>query len=301
MWAVMSRNHDLPRSKMCCETSKFRGGVCISRDGGKNWTPVTSGLHETAATHILLDPASPSDARVLYVTAYGRGVYKSSNGGKSWVLKNQGIATEAPLAWRMARDRNAALYLIVGRRRSAEYGTPGDGALYRSTDNAESWTRLPLPQGVNGPNGIAIDPENPLRLYLACWGRYGAKTNGLAVDGGILLSEDGGEHWRTVLGSDQHVFDITIDPANPEVVYAAGHECSIWRSADRGQTWSRIRGFNFKAAQRVIPDANDPAMIYVTTFGGGVWHGPALGDPDAVEDIVTPELAFHSVESRNSH
>jgi photosystem II stability/assembly factor-like uncharacterized protein len=298
MWAAMSGSHDLPRSRMCCDTSKYRGGICLSRDGGKNWKPANAGMPQIAATHILLDPESPPHRRTLYVTAYGKGVYKSSDGGSSWTLKNHGIATQDPLAWRLARAPNGTLYLVVGRRKAADYGSPGDGALYRSTDGAENWSRLPLPEEVNGPNGIAVDPQNPLRLYLACWGRYGHRANGVAADGGVLVSDDGGTHWRTVLGSDQHVFDVTIDPANPAVLYAAGHECSIWRSADSGETWGRIRGFNFKAAQRVIPDVNDPAMIYVATFGGSVWHGPAEGDPDAVEDIVTPEVAFQATDSR---
>ena len=289
MWAAMSGTHDLPRAKMCCDFSKHRGGVCISRDGGKNWAASNAGMPQIAATYVLLDPDSAPRARVLYATAFGRGVYKSSDGGATWTLKNQGIETADPLAWTMARDRNGALYLVTSRRRNAEYGSAGDGALYRSTDGAERWVRIPLPKGVNGPNGIAIDPQNPLRLYLACWGRHGGSG---MTGGGIFVSEDGGAGWRTVFSADQHVFDVTVDPANPSILYAGGHECSVWRSGDRGGHWSRVRGFNFKAAQRVVPDPNDPAMIYVTTFGGSVWHGPGEGDPAAAEDIVTPEIAF---------
>jgi hypothetical protein len=59
---------------------------------------------------------------------------------------------------------------------------------------------------------------------------------------------------------------------------------------DRGETWTRIKGCNFKWGQRVIPDPRDPRMIYITTFGGSVchWHGPAAGDPNAIEDVTTP-------------
>ena len=53
-----------------------------------------------------------------------------------------------------------------------------------------------------------------------------------------------------------------------------------------------IKGFNFKWGHRAIPDPRDSTMIYITTFGGSVWHGPAAGDPHAVEDIVTPMLAY---------
>ena len=47
-------------------------------------------------------------------------------------------------------------------------------------------------------------------------------------------------------------------------------------------------GFNFKWGHRVIPDPATRTRIYITTFGGGVWHGPAAGDPDAVEDVIEP-------------
>jgi photosystem II stability/assembly factor-like uncharacterized protein len=85
----------------------------------------------------------------------------------------------------------------------------------------------------------------------------------------------------------QHVYDVTIDPRTPDLMYACGFDQGVYRSTDRGETWHRIRGFNFKWGQRVATDPADPARIYVTTFGGGVWHGPAAGDPSSTEDVVT--------------
>jgi hypothetical protein len=229
---------------------------------------------------------------VLYATGYGRGVFKSIDGGANWALKNNGIDESNLLAWRTARDKNGVLYLVVARRRAAQYGSPGEGAVYRSTDGAENWKRLTLPAGVNGPNGIAIDPENPDRLYLACWGRYVQNGPLPPTDGGVLLSEDGGAHWQSIFSTDQHVYDVTIDPANPSILYATTYNAAVWRSTDRGRNWSRIPGINFKQTQRVIPDPHDPSMIYVATFGSCIWHGPAAGDPGAVEDIVTPGVRF---------
>jgi photosystem II stability/assembly factor-like uncharacterized protein len=141
---------------------------------------------------------------------------------------------------------------------------------------------MQLPKGVNGANGLAVDPKDPKRLYLAAWRRKGPETDG---GGGIYLSTDGGGAWRHVLDRDQHVYDVTIDSRRPDTLYAAGFESSAWRSTDRGETWRRIRGFNFKWGHRVIPDPSNAGLIYVTTFGGSVWHGPAAGDPNAAEDI----------------
>ncbi|MCX6633679.1 MAG: hypothetical protein NT090_01070 [Acidobacteria bacterium] len=292
VWGVMSKIHDLPRAKMWRKRklSDFDGGVCLSEDGGKTWRQSSAGISQTAPTHILLDPASPRDARVLYVTGFNKGAYKSADGGKSWQLRNNGIEGREPFAWRLARDRDGVLYLVVARRSDdGSFGDDRDGALYRSRDGAGRWERIPLPEGVNGPNGIAIDAERPERLYLAAWGRATAAG---AVNGGVFVSSDAGKSWRNTHSADQHVYDITIDPRDARTLYAAGFESSAWRSTDRGETWKRIPGYNFKWGHRVIPDPRTPGMIYITTFGGSVWHGPAAGDPQAVEDIVTPVLAY---------
>ncbi|HTL01591.1 MAG TPA: hypothetical protein VL243_05170, partial [Vicinamibacterales bacterium] len=291
-WAVVSGIHDLPRPKMWRRGSpaRFSGGVVMSDDGGRTWRVSNTGMPETAATHILLDAASPENARVLYVTGFGRGVFKSTDGGKSWSLKNDGLPQKEPFAWRLAQGPDRALYLVLARRsEDGSFGNDGDGALYRSTDAAAHWSRIVLPTGVNGPNGIAIDPRDPARLYLAAWGRTGPES---ATSGGLWISADAGRTWRNTLSRDQFIYDVTIDPRDPNIMYACGFSSSAWRSADRGETWKRIRGFNFKWGHRVVPDPLDPAKIYITTYGGSVWHGPAEGDPHAAEDIVTPEVAY---------
>ncbi len=291
-WAVMSGTHDLPRPKMWRRGGSVRGsgGVSYSEDGGRTWTKSSSGMPETPCTHVLVDPAGPVDARILYVAGYGTGVWKSTDGGRSWVLKNNGIEGEAPFAWRFARDKNGVLYVVVARRsEDGSYGTSEDGALYRSTDGAETWQKIALPEGMNGPNGITVDPEDPNRLYLAVWGRYEPEG---AVMGGIWLSTDAGKTWKCVLDKDQYIYDVTVDPRDPNLLYACGFSSSAWRSQDRGMTWTRIKGFNFKWGHRVIPDPRNADMIFVSTFGGSIWYGPAKGDPDAVEDIVTPVARY---------
>ncbi len=291
IWAVMSGTHDLPRPKMWREssTARYGGGVVRSDDGGLTWQPQRNGLPETAATYVLLDPRSKPGARVLYVTGFGRGVFKSSDGGASWQLKNNGLPTE-PFAWRLARDSRGTLYLVLARRtEDASIGTPGDGAIYRSTDGAESWHKLRLPDNVNGPAALTVDSKNPKRLYLAAWAR---PVDGKPVGGGIFVSTDAGATWKRTLDRDQHIYDVTLDPNNANVLYACGFESSAWRSADRGEHWTRLRGYNFKWGHRVIPDPHHPGKIYITTFGGSVWYGPAAGDPHAAEDIATPVVAY---------
>jgi photosystem II stability/assembly factor-like uncharacterized protein len=289
VWGAFSGTHDLPRPKMWRRTdpARFKGGVAVSTDGGRHWPPSHARMAASAATPVVLDPRSPMGARTLYATAFGRGVYKSTDGGRTWVLRNDGLAPDPrnqPFAWRLTLAGDGALYLVVARRSErGRIDDADDGALYRSTDAAARWTRIALPPGTNGPNGLTADPADPRRLYLSAWG---VTNPGGDTGGGIFVSTDAGASWRPVLTEAQHVYDVTVDPRDPKVLYACGFDQAAFRSADRGETWTRIRGFNFKWGQRVVPDPRDPALVYVTTFGGSVWHGPAAGDPTATEDVV---------------
>lgn len=288
IWGAFARTHDLPRPKMWqrLDPDRFEGGVGVSTDGGEHWTVSNQGMPETAVTHILIDPDSPAGSRTIYACGFGRGVYKSTDDGKTWALKINGIEKRQPFVWRITRAKSGALYLVVSRRSDASFKNDAeDGALYRSVDGAETWVKMKLPAGVNGPTGLALDPEDNRRMYLSAWG---AAVPGGISGGGVFLSTDAGETWGRIFGDSQHVYDVTVDARHPSVLYNSGFEGGAWRSADRGATWKRIRGFNFKWGHRVIPDPFDPARIYVTTFGGSVWHGPAEGDPNALEDVVTP-------------
>jgi photosystem II stability/assembly factor-like uncharacterized protein len=289
MWGAMSETHDLPRPKMWRRTrvTDYKGGICSSIDGGRTWKRSNEGMPETAPTHIILDPSSPVGRRTLWVSAMGRGVYKSTDDGVTWTLKNKGIIQNEPLAWRLTRAGDGTLYVVIARRsEDGSIGTAGDGAIYKSTDGAESWNPVQLPEGVNGPNGLAIDPQDSSRLYLAAWTRA---TGMHGVGGGIFVSTNGGATWKSVLDHDQHVYDVTVDPRDAATLYASGFESSAWRSTDRGEHWTRIPGFNFKWGHRVMPDIANPEMVYISTFGGGMWHGASSGDTRQ-PDIATPEL-----------
>ncbi len=277
LWGAFSGAHDLPRPKMWRNRSpqSFTGGVAVSTDGGNHWQPSNAGIPSDSITHILLDPASPVGSRTLYACAFGRGVYKSTDNGHSWAQKNNGIEGEEPFAWRITLSQDGSLYLVVARRsEKSDYSPSGAGALYRSTDKAEHWQRINLPTGVTGPTGLEIDPRNPQRLYLTAWGQEGDTAD---HNGGVFASDDGGKTWRSLFAQSQHVYDLTIDPHHPDTLYICGFDAAAYRSTDRGNHWTRIEGYDFKWGHRIILDPNQPGQIYITTYGGGVWHGPATG------------------------
>jgi photosystem II stability/assembly factor-like uncharacterized protein len=292
IWGAFSGVHDLPRPKMWRHRDplSFVGGAAISTDAGKHWAPAGKGMPETSVTYILVDPKSPVGKRTIYACGFGRGVFKSTDNGKTWALMNDGITEPNPFAWRITRADNGTLYLVIARSNEGRYGEAGGGALYKSVDGAEHWTKMKLPAGTNGPNGLTLDPRDNRRMYLAAWGQ---ERSDVDAGGGVFLSTDAGGTWRPIFQDSQHVYDVTVDPRNADVLYICGFDAAAYRSADRGAHWTRIRGYNFKWGHRVIPDPNDESKIYITTYGGSVWHGPALGDPKAPEDISTPVPVAH--------
>ena len=96
MWGAFSGTHDLPRPKMwrTRDPDTFRGGVGISSDGGRTWSPAR-GLPAGAVTHVLVDPRSAAGSRTVYACVFGRGVFKSTDGGVTWSPEERGARRQA--------------------------------------------------------------------------------------------------------------------------------------------------------------------------------------------------------------
>ena len=119
------------------------------------------------------------------------------------------------------------------------------------------------------------DGDGGRDLLLSAWGTYGDTPFSPDKGGGIYLSSNGGKSWTMVLG-DPHIGDLSFDRENGRY-YAAGGNSSAYVSADRGRSWKRIPGYNFKWGKSVVPDPADRNKVYITTYGGGLWHGPVNG------------------------
>ncbi|HKO14947.1 MAG TPA: glycosyl hydrolase [Gemmatimonadaceae bacterium] len=225
--------------------TEFRGnimqgdGVYRSADAGKTWTHV--GLAETQAiAKIRIDPHNPD---VVYVAAFGhpygrnveRGIFKSTDGGKSWrkVLYRDDRTAAIDIAMDPSNPNvlYGALWEAFRTPWSMSSGGPGSG-LFKSTDAGETWTELTrnpgLPRGVIGKIGISVSPVNPRRVYAIVE----------AADGGVFRSDDAGATWKLTNGDRklrQRAFyytHITADPTLADRVYVLN--VSFFRSDDAG-------------------------------------------------------------------
>ncbi|MBK8883407.1 MAG: hypothetical protein IPN67_13770 [Bacteroidales bacterium] len=290
VWSVWSLIHDFPRGKMT-RNPKWKefgkGGVCISTDGGKTWQTQTTGMgFDSPATSIIIDPASEPGNRTLYVTVYGKGVFKSTDDGKTWQIKSNGIE-DNKCAFELTLTTKGVLFLTVSATPMHKNGKKGrefySGAVYRSTDGAENWTKLKIADGALFPNGIDYDRDDANRIYLGCWadidlsdlvGGDIARANGqnerIEMPGGIFMSEDGGDSWKSIFDRNQYIYDVTVDPRHKGRLYCNTFNQAAYRSDDYGKSWKKIKGYDFHWGQRIIIDENDPEKIYITTFGSSV-------------------------------
>lgn len=227
----------------------------------------------------ILDPRSPAVSRVLYATMCGTGIYKSVDSGETWTLCNTGLLT-TPLAFKIELGLNSRLYLCTVRAKDSN-GTHV-GQFYVSEEGVATWREVPLPEGVVGPCDIAPDPEMENGVYLCV---RPANNPGEGA-GDVYYSADAGEHFTCLPLDEEFVHCVSPDPIHPERVYVSTFVNSLFRSDDRGATWSCVSGINFRAAHRVTPDSDDPDKIYVACFGSSVWHGPALGNGLPCEEVI---------------
>ncbi len=194
----------------------------------------------------------PSQPNLYYIAAVNGGIWKSDDYGRTWVPVFDGQPTQSIGALAVAPSDPNVIYAGSGEGLRRPDLAVGDG-MYKSTDAGKTWTHLGLRDGQQ-INGIAVDPRDPNRLFVAVVGHpYGPNP-----ERGLYRSTDGGASFQRVLGndSDTGAVAVEIDPNAPDTVYAAlwlsrrppwttGDPLQIWKGAlykstDGGSTWSKV-------------------------------------------------------------
>jgi len=273
VWSTWANKHSLPRKSQFGDGLfyGYNGGVAFSEDGGRTWQKYNRGLPDNSiSTDLLLDPSSPENARILYVSTFNQGIFKSKDGGKSWTSSGKGLKDNC-YAWelRMAGKR---IYLLCVRGWKGE--TSLDGSLFYSDDGAENWIEAKLPDGVTAPSDLLIDPDDPRHMFLSCWPKHNDNAD---ICGGVYVTNDGGTSWKQCFDERIRVFAASFDPGNTHRVFINTFQNGAYFSNDRGQSWNRIMGYRFKWGHCPVPDPNTPGMLYLTTYGVSVYYGPATG------------------------
>ncbi len=258
-------------------------GIFKSVDAGQRFTYM--GLADTQhISRILVHPTSPD---IVYVASAGheytfspdRGVYKTTNGGRTWqkvFYKNErtGVIDLA-----MDPSDPNILYAGTAQRLRYRWNDPVESiesGLYKTTDGGRTWTALTsgLPDFSKGECeriGISVGKANPNVVYVV----INQQPKEAAAQGAYLYrSDDKGGSFKLVEGNEKiratfaygWVFgQVRVDPGNPDVVYVMG--LNYLRSRDGGATWENLRG-NHVDYHGMWIDPTDSNHVLVVNDGG---------------------------------
>ncbi len=244
----------------------------------------------------------PSQPNVFYIGAVNGGVWRTDDSGRTWNPIFDKEPTSSIGAIVVAPSDPNVIYVGSGEGLHRPDLSVGNG-IYKSIDAGKTWKHLGLRNGQQ-ISMMAVDPGNPDRLFVAVVGHpYGPNP-----ERGIYRSLDGGVTFTKVLGIDENVGgnDVKIDPANPQIVYAAmwearegpwenaawnGTRGGIYKSADGGTTWNKLSGGLpdgiIQAYIAIAP--SDPRKLLASVATKGVVHLYRSDDAGAHWKIATTD------------
>ena len=240
---------------------------------------------------LAVDPRNPG---VMYVAAASGGVWKTDNGGATWVPIFDKQSSFSIGVVTLDQKNPATVWVGTGENNSQRSAAYGDG-VYRSDDAGRTWRRMGLEKSEHIAR-IAIDPRNSDVVYVAAQGPLWSDGG----DRGLYKTTDGGRTWSAILAPSERtgVTDVILDPRNPDVLVAAtwqrrrhvwtlingGPESALHRSTDGGKTWRKLTtGLPSTTLGRIglaISPAN-PDIIYATIEAanneGGIFRSADAG------------------------
>ncbi|MDW7759197.1 MAG: glycosyl hydrolase [Acidobacteriota bacterium] len=252
----------------------YGDGVYKSEDGGAIWKHVGF----KASEHIGMITVDPRDSNVVYVAAYGplwssggeRGLYKTTNGGKTWsgilaVDDDSGISEihmdphNPDILYASAHQRRRHVFTYIS-------GGPGSG-VFKSVDAGKTWDKIVrgLPSGDLGRIGLAVSPVVPNLLY--------AIVEAQEDKSGFYRSVNGGASWerRSAYSTSGNYYqEILCDPKNPDRVYS--HDVFLQVTDDGGATWKALGDESKHWDSHALWIDPDDTDYYLNGNDGGIYE-----------------------------
>ncbi len=262
-------------------TPNKQRGVLKTTDGGRTWKKSLYVDEESGAIDLVMDQTNPE---ILYATTWhrdrkaglrgkGSGVYKTTNGGKTWQQLTNGLPvgkSVGRIAIALAPSNPKILYALVDTQK-------GDG-LYRSEDQGETWKKVNK-DAVRAQWDwceIHVSPDDPDEIYNIGQRSYVSK------DGGRTFRQIGGtivhllRHNARTLHLDTHA--MWIDPLNPNRI-VFGNDGGLFFSYDRGKNWLHVNNLPIAECYAVTYDMAKPYNVYIGTQDNAALFGPSTHTP----------------------
>jgi len=218
----------------------------------------------------------PTNRRILYAGTAGGGVWKSSNGGATFVPIFDDYAQSIGVVKLDPKDPDQTIWVGTGETWTRNSVSIGDG-LYKSTDGGSNWKVIPGFENSERIASIAINPNNTNEVYVGVLGALWSDSE----DRGVYKTTDGGATWEKILyvSPSTGAADVIMDPKNPNILYASmwqfrrsawgfnsgGENSALYKSVDGGKNWNKIHnGFPSGKLGRIAVEIapSDSNIIY---------------------------------------
>jgi photosystem II stability/assembly factor-like uncharacterized protein len=288
------------------------GGVWKTEDGGQNWRNISDGTFKTGAVGAIA--VAPSNPNVIYVgmgeaafrgnASYGDGVYKSTDGGKTW--QNVGLAPTRHISRIRVHPKDPNLVYVAAL--GDGFGPSPDRGLYRSKDGGKSWEKILFRNDDTGAADLVFDPNDPKVMYASLLElrRFPWAIRSAGPGTGLFKSTDGGDTWKEITSNPglpdglKGRIGLALSPVKPERVWAiidaATGKKGVFRSDDGGATWARVSD-DANLTQRpwyyhqIFADPKDADTLYVLNID--MWKSTDGGK--TYEEINTPHGDNHDL------
>ncbi|MHB8094666.1 MAG: WD40/YVTN/BNR-like repeat-containing protein [Candidatus Aminicenantales bacterium] len=228
------------------------GGVWKTANAGATWTPLFDDQPSYSIGCLSLDPKNPE---VIWVgtgenvsgrhVAYGDGVYKSLNGGKTWT--KMGLPDSEHIGRILIDPRDSSVVYVAAE--GPLWSSGGERGVFKTTDGGKTWTPSLTIGKDTGVTSAEFDPSNPDVIYAAAYQRRRSVAAFMSggPESGIFKTADAGKTWRKLTvglpSGDMGKIGLAVSPLDPRVVYAtieAGpDEKGFYRSSDRGESFEK--------------------------------------------------------------
>ncbi len=283
------------------------GGVWKTTDAGRTWEPLMQQENSAAVGALAVAPSNP---KVIYVgtgqvtyrydNLSGDGVYKTTDGGKTW--ENTGLKNSRHIGAIIVnpKDENNVLVAALGH----VFGPNKERGVFLTNDGGKNWKQVLFVNENTGAIDLASDPTNPSVIYAAFWklrmhpwlDYYLPQRS--ADGSGIYKSTDGGETWKKLNSKDLpsgNLGRIGLAAArghNGQIIYATidaeNNRQGLYRSNDGGENWKHVNNDRVLSANyfsKLTVDPQNPDIVYFTgqsirkSIDGGKTYTVFKGSP----------------------